>query len=140
MTKKHLVTARRWEHGWELHVDGVGVTQSASLADAERMARDYLATELGGEPEDYAVEIRHDLGGAELEVEAAHRQMADARAAVDAAANDMRRLVRQLRGKGISVRDTAMILHVSPGRVSQLATGNKKTRKNAEKGKVRRVA
>ncbi|MGH3631525.1 MAG: acyl-CoA dehydrogenase family protein, partial [Sciscionella sp.] len=26
------VRAKRWAHGWELHVDGVGVTQSASLA------------------------------------------------------------------------------------------------------------
>jgi hypothetical protein len=32
------VTARRWAHGWELHIDGVGVTQSRTLASAERIA------------------------------------------------------------------------------------------------------
>lgn len=23
--------AKRWKHGWELHIDGVGVTQSRNL-------------------------------------------------------------------------------------------------------------
>ncbi len=25
----YTVNAKRWEHGWELHIDGIGVTQSA---------------------------------------------------------------------------------------------------------------
>ncbi|GAA1635647.1 hypothetical protein GCM10009744_25700 [Kribbella alba] len=133
MTKTHRVTARRWERGWELHVDGVGVTQCGPLADADRMARDYLATELGGEPESYVVDIHHDLDGAEREVEAARKRMVDAQAAVDAAADDMRQVVRRLRGDGISVRDTATILKVSPGRVSQLATGHAKNKSNVRK-------
>jgi hypothetical protein len=37
VTEYH-VTARRWAHGWELHIDGVGVTQSRTLASAERIA------------------------------------------------------------------------------------------------------
>lgn len=45
--REFTVTARPWEHGWELHVQGVGVTQSkASPTDAELMARDFIATEL----------------------------------------------------------------------------------------------
>jgi hypothetical protein len=36
------VRARRWAHGWELHVEGVGVTQSRNLDGAERMVRDYI--------------------------------------------------------------------------------------------------
>ena len=40
------VTAQRWARGWELHVENVGVTQSApNKADAEAMARDFIARE-----------------------------------------------------------------------------------------------
>ena len=40
------VTARPWARGWELHVQDVGVTQSApDKASAEAMARDYIAQE-----------------------------------------------------------------------------------------------
>lgn len=32
----------RWAKGWELHITGVGVTQTEQLEDAEMTARDYL--------------------------------------------------------------------------------------------------
>lgn len=31
-----------WRLGWELHVDGLGVTQCTGLADAEDVSRDFL--------------------------------------------------------------------------------------------------
>ena len=40
--KEYEVTATRWERGWELDIDGVGVTQSRTLRDAEERVRDYL--------------------------------------------------------------------------------------------------
>jgi hypothetical protein len=40
----YTVRAKRWKHGWELHVDGVGVTQSRNLDGAEQMVRDYIET------------------------------------------------------------------------------------------------
>ena len=42
----YQVTAKRWARGWELHIDGVGVTQSGRLGVAEGMARDYVAATL----------------------------------------------------------------------------------------------
>jgi hypothetical protein len=39
----YSVRIDRWAYGWELHVDGVGVTQSPDLANAEDMARSYIA-------------------------------------------------------------------------------------------------
>lgn len=33
-----------WRLGWELHVDGVGVTQCTELAEAEETTRDFLAS------------------------------------------------------------------------------------------------
>ena len=40
----HIVQARRWKHGWELHVDGIGVTQCGHLRGAEQTVRDYVET------------------------------------------------------------------------------------------------
>ena len=79
MTMTYEVHARRWARGWELHIDGVGVTQSRSLSDAEGMVRDYIAL-----------------------------------------AERSRELVRHLAAKGLSGKDTAKVLGVSPQRVSQL--------------------
>lgn len=60
----YTVIARRWSHGWELEIhDGdteVGVTQSRTLADAERMVRDYLAIDLDADPASFEVEFRGD--------------------------------------------------------------------------------
>src|SRR5258708_2791163 len=40
--KTYKVRAKRWARGWELHIEGLGVTQSHSLRDAEMMAEDYI--------------------------------------------------------------------------------------------------
>jgi hypothetical protein len=40
----YRVRAKRWKHGWELHIAGVGVTQSRNLDGAEQMVRDYIDT------------------------------------------------------------------------------------------------
>lgn len=42
MTKTYTVKARRWDGGWELHIEDLGVTQVADLADAEEMVLDYV--------------------------------------------------------------------------------------------------
>jgi hypothetical protein len=55
--KTYKVRAKRWAHGWELHIDGLGVTQSHSLHDAEGMARDCIALDADVPPESFVVEI-----------------------------------------------------------------------------------
>ena len=40
----YTVTAKRWEGGWELHIEGVGVTQSRTLVSASQQLADYIAT------------------------------------------------------------------------------------------------
>lgn len=55
--KTYSVRAERWEHGWELHIDGLGVTQSDDLDDAEMMVRDYISLDLGVPPDSFAVDI-----------------------------------------------------------------------------------
>lgn len=119
------VTARRWAHGWELHLfDGeieIGVTQCRTLAGAERMARDYLALDLGGEPEDFTVVITPELDGSlATEVEAARRAVRDAELAQRDAAARSRVVARRLKAAGLSGADIAAVLKVSAQRVSQL--------------------
>lgn len=48
----YTATAKRWSKGWEIHIDGIGVTQSHSLDDAPQMAREYIACELDIADED----------------------------------------------------------------------------------------
>jgi hypothetical protein len=51
------VVAKRWLHGWELHIEGLGVTQSRNLADAEAMARDYVALDLDVAEDSFDVSV-----------------------------------------------------------------------------------
>jgi hypothetical protein len=55
------VVARRWAHGWELHIhegaSEVGVTQSRTLAGAELMVRNYLALDRDAEPDEFDITI-----------------------------------------------------------------------------------
>jgi hypothetical protein len=57
----YKVTARRWELGWELHINGIGVTQAATLASAGRMVRDYVAALTGADPGETAVDYQIEL-------------------------------------------------------------------------------
>lgn len=118
----YTVRAVRWDGGWELYIlDGggqeVGVTQSHSLGDAERMVRDYLAISGAG---DAGFALEFDIGGLETEVAAAHREAAAAAAAQAAAAARSRSVVSALKAKGLSGADIGKVMGLSRGRVSQL--------------------
>jgi DNA-directed RNA polymerase specialized sigma subunit len=118
----YKVTARRWALGWELHIDGVGVTQSRTLRSAEDMVREYIALQLDlDDEENFDVEIIPELdGNLATEAEAArHAVRAAERAQRDAAATS-REVARHLKESGLKGADIATILNVSPQRVSQL--------------------
>lgn len=115
------VRARRWKHGWELHIDGVGVTQSRNLAGAEQMVRDYVETLTDHNTADDVVIIKPEVGsGLDQEAEAARQAISEAEHARRAAAVRSRQVARQLSNEGLSGKDIAAILHVSAQRVSQL--------------------
>lgn len=63
--KTYQVTAKRWERGWELHIESVGVTQSRTVKDAEAMIRDYLHLEGNTEP----YELKTEFRGGEADVD-----------------------------------------------------------------------
>jgi len=119
------VTVRRWKRGWELHIDGVGVTQSTSLAGAERMVRDHLALVFDADPDTFQVAITPEIDptlSAELRQA---REKAAAAAQLQRTAAEMScRVARELHTRcNLSGADVAAVLGVSPQRASQLLKG-----------------
>jgi DNA-directed RNA polymerase specialized sigma subunit len=117
----YTVRAKRWKHGWELHIDGVGVTQSRNLGGAEQMVRDYIETLTDRDTANDTVIIQPEVGGGLDEAaQAAREAIAEAEQALRTAAARSRQVAQRLKQEGLSGRDIAAILHVSAQRVSQL--------------------
>lgn len=115
------VAAKRWGAYWELHIDGVGVTQSRTLLAAERIVRDYLALDGHADAATAGIDIRPELDGdLAAEAEAARQAVRDVEAARKASAARSRVVARRLRRSGLSGADIAAVLGVSTQRVSQL--------------------
>jgi DNA-directed RNA polymerase specialized sigma subunit len=117
----YTVRARRWKHGWELHIDDVGVTQSRTLDRADQMVRDYIESLTDRDASDAKVEIKVELGQLDDEVKNVRELLAAADEQQRRASSAYRRLAADLRAAGLSVSDTATVLGVSRGRVSQLS-------------------
>lgn len=117
-------TAHKWERGWELHIDGNAATQVATLDKAEQQVRDYLdSIDPRIDHSDWTITVVPDIGALYDEVSAARQATEEATAANVQAAAQARAAARHLREAGFSVTDSAAILRVSRGRVSQLIAG-----------------
>jgi len=122
----YSVRARRWAYGWELHIDGAGVTQSRNLDGAEQMVRDYIESLTGRDTSDDEVTIKPEVGdGLDEATRAAREAVTAADRAVREAAMQSRKAARDLKDAGLSGRDIAAILRVSAQRVSQLLKDHK---------------
>lgn len=133
VTKTYEVTAKRWARGWELHIAGVGVTQSHGLYDAERMVRDYIELDLGTHSFDVVITAALDRK-LDARIRAARKATADAAEAVEAAARRSRDVASELKEAGLTGRDIAVVLGVSPQRVSQLLAPGTKANREARTG------
>lgn len=117
----HTVHARRWEHGWELHVEGVGVTQAHKLSGAEEMSRSYIAMMIGVDPDSFDIQLVVEVGGGlDDEVDEVRRMVRAAEEAQRSAADRSKAITRRLSDSGLSGREIAVVLQLSPQRVSQL--------------------
>ena len=119
------VTARRWEHGWELHVSDGGeplvVLPTRRLSAAERTVRDFVVEHERVSPRSVKVRITVTLGSAlDAEIAAVRAAVEHAERAQRATAARSRALALRLRDFGLSGADIAVVLGVSPQRVSQL--------------------
>ncbi|MGH3544695.1 MAG: hypothetical protein ACRDPW_02005 [Mycobacteriales bacterium] len=122
--KTYIVTATRWEHGWELDIDSVGVTQSHTLTSADEMVRDYVSVERDLDPDSFKVVIVPKVNGLEREAEQVRCQVVDLEQAQRRIAVRSRELAGRLKKVGLTGADTAVVLGVSPQRVSQLLRYN----------------
>ncbi len=116
----YSVRAVRWEGGWELHIEGVGVTQSHTLRDAERMVRSYLRLVVGVTDAEVTIvpEINAEI---DAQIDSARIATAAAADAQKGAAARLRAAARILRDDiGLNGGEVGFILGVSPQRVSQL--------------------
>lgn len=117
-----IATAKRWGRGWELSLDGEVATQVGTLDKAEQQVRDYLDTiEPAVDHTDWTIAIEPELGDLSQRIVAARHATIKAQQLQESAAKDARAVVHDLRAAGISVADSATILGISHGRVSQLA-------------------
>jgi hypothetical protein len=119
------VTARRWEHGWELHVsdgrESLVVLPTRRLSAAERTVRDFVVEHEGVSPRSVEVRITVTLGAAlDAEIAAVRAAVEQAERTQRATAARSRALALRLRDFGLSGADIAVVLGVSPQRVSQL--------------------
>jgi hypothetical protein len=106
----YTVRAKRWERGWELHIDGVGVTQSRTLNDAEAMVRDYIALATDAAPDSFAVRIIPEVSAdVDKETREARQTVAAADRAQQAAAAASRRVAGKLKSIGLSGREIAIV-------------------------------
>lgn len=120
------VRAVRWEHGWELHIDNLGVTQSRALGkSADRMIRDYISITVDEDTASAAeIIVTPDLGSLSRRVAAARKKVRAAAEAQEKAAAESRDVARALKAQGLSGNDIAEVLEVSPQRVSQLVASS----------------
>lgn len=114
------VTARRWSGGWELWDGDDCMTQVELLANARQQVIDYLDTiDETVDHSDWDITIIPQIDSA-ARVRAAKEANRQAQEAQTRAAVAWREAARALRAEGLSVTDTAAIMGVSRGRVSQL--------------------
>ena len=125
MSTTYTARAVHWVGGWELHVEGVGVTQVRTLDKAEQQVRDLVETMTGEEATDADVVVIPDLTSSlRTRIEEARKAREQAEAVSREAAASMRAVVRDLRTEQhLSVSDIATVIGVSRGRVSQLMEG-----------------
>jgi hypothetical protein len=119
------VAARRWEHGWELHVSdergSLVVLPTRRLSAAERTVRDFVVEHEGASPRSVKVQVTVTLGSAlDAEIAAVRAAVEHAERAQREAAARSRALALRLRDFGLTGADIAVVLGVSPQRVSQL--------------------
>lgn len=114
----YTATAKKWSGGWELHIDGVGVTQSRTLDSAVSQAQNYIETVLDESGAEVTLDV--DLDGLDRDVADARRRVVEAQLAQEEAGAASRAVARRLREMGLSVSDAAFVMRVSRGRISQL--------------------
>jgi len=121
VTTTYAVTVTRVDGFWAIEVPGTrfGHTQARKLGEVEFMARDLLAAIHDVPADSFELSIKWPVDMAAY-AEAVESARTKARKAQKAAEDVTLKAVRDLKRQGLSVRDTAAVLHLSPARVGQI--------------------
>jgi hypothetical protein len=123
---EYAATAAREGKWWVVTVPGVGVTQSRSLVDAPATARDLVSVMLDVPPSAVSVTVTPDLGPKATEVAHAKGLLRELVTIQSKASAESRKVVTELAATGMSGKDIAAVLEMSPQRVSQLKASVKR--------------
>lgn len=115
--------AERQQDGWLINVPSLGnfKTTSKRLDKATEQIK-ILAEQATGESKcDIIVKVEAVMPGIICDIEAAQTKMRDAAKLQEEASNEIRDVVSRMRDEGLTMRDIAILLGVTPQRVAQLA-------------------
>lgn len=125
------VTATREDGWWSLVAHDVGgrevASQSRRLDQADGVIREAIALVLDVEPGTFEVTVAPDIASVELSDEA--REGIELQRSLPELTERARRrtpvAVAELRAAGLTVRDVARLLALTPSRVSQIEAGHR---------------
>lgn len=115
--------AERQEDGWLIDVPSLGnfKTTSKRLDKATEQIK-LMAEKATGESKcDIIVKVEAVMPGIICDIEAAQAKMQAAAKMQEEASNEIRDVVSRMRDEGLTMRDIAILLGVTPQRVAQLA-------------------
>ena len=120
----HEVTVQceRNADGWTVaapELDGF-VTTSTRLDKVQDLIKALAAKKFGEQICDIVVKIDAVMPGIVCDIETAKAKMAEAARLQDEASTEIRDVVRRAREQGLTLRDIAVMLGVTPQRVAQL--------------------
>lgn len=120
---KITATAERQADGWLIACPELDnfTTKSKRLDKATEQLK-ALAEKTSGESQcDIVVKVEAVMPGIICDIEAAQAKMRDATRLQEEASNEIRDVVGRMRDEGLTMRDIAVLLGVTPQRVAQLA-------------------
>lgn len=95
-------------------------TSSKRLDKVEELIKALASKKLGEDVCDIVVTIEAVMPGIICDIEKAQHKMTEASRLQEEASAEIRNVVRRMREQGLTMRDIAVLLHVTPQRVAQL--------------------
>jgi hypothetical protein len=120
---KITATAERQADGWLIACPELdNFTTTSKRLDKATEQLKALAEKSSGESQcDIVVKVEAVMPGIICDIEAAQSKMRDATRLQEEASNEIRDVVGRMRDEGLTMRDIAVLLGVTPQRVAQLA-------------------
>lgn len=107
--------------GWQVRVPFLNLTLMAKRLDrVTEEIKDLVQQSSGIERCDIVVKVETSLPGIICDLESGQEKMREAQRLQDEASIEIRDVVTRLRAEGLTMRDIAVLMNVSPQRVAQL--------------------